>query len=467
MDPKKKISQLPGSPGVYLMKDSNGRVLYVGKAINLKKRVSSYFRTQARLQERIALMVAQVEDISYIPCQTEAEALIYENSLIKQFSPKYNVALKDSKSYPQLKLTTNEKFPRLLVTRERKNDGAVYFGPYSNAKLLRRAVTIMKRIFPLRTCRKMGKGVCLYYHIKQCLGPCEGKIDEKHYNGIISELKLFLQGRKKELLDLLSEKMTAASKDQDYEEAARIRDRLEALSSIRSDRVSYGPMNELAELKEVLGLKGEINRIEAFDISNIMGKEAVGSMITFYKARPDKNGYRRFKIRSVEGIDDYSMMREVVSRRYKRALEEKEELPDLILIDGGKGHLGVALEELEKIGLSKIPAIGIAKEFEHIYTKERSGPIVLPKGSKALHLLERIRDEAHRFAITYHKSLMSKKVGSSELDNIPGIGPKRKKALVSKFGSIEGIKQATLEELISTGGMNERSARSIIEHFKR
>jgi excinuclease ABC subunit C len=467
MDPKEKIKELPNLPGVYLMKDSQGRVLYVGKAINLKKRVLSYFRRGARLDERIRLMALQVEDISYIPAQTQAEALIYENSLIKQFSPKYNVALKDDKSYPLLKLTTNEKFPRLLITREKKNDGATYFGPYSSAKLLRSAVTIMKRIFPLRTCRKMGKSVCLNYHIKQCLGPCEGRADEASYGSMIAELKLFLQGRKKELLDLLGEKMVQASKNEDYEEAARVRDRLEALSSMRQDRVSYGPMNELDELKRVLGIKGGIDHIEAFDISNIMGEEAVGSMITFYKGRPDKNGYRKFRIRSVKGIDDYGMMREVISRRYKRAVEERRTLPDLILIDGGKGHLGVATEELEKLGLSKIPAIGIAKEFEHIYTKDRTEPIVLPKGSKALHLLERIRDEAHRFAIRYHKSLRSKKIGASELDGISGLGPKRKKALILQFGSIEGVKKAKLEELVRVRGMNERSAKNIIEHFKR
>lgn len=466
MDTKAKIKELPDFPGVYLFKDKNGHVLYVGKAVNLKKRVSSYFRSGADLQERLSLMVSRVEDISYIPCQTEAEALIYENSLIKQFSPKYNVALKDSKSYPQLKLTTNEKFPRLLITRQRKDDGAAYYGPYSNAKLLRRAVTIMRRIFPLRTCRKMGKRVCLNYHIKQCFGPCEGKIDQEHYSGIVGELKLFLSGRKKELLDLLTRKMSVASKASDFEEAARIRDRIEALSSIRSDRVSYGPMNELNELKTVLGIKKDIDLIEAFDISNIMGQEAVGSMITFQKGRPDKNGYRRFKIRSVEGIDDYGMMREVVSRRYKRAVEEGAVMPDLILIDGGKGHLGAALGELEKLGLSDIPAIGIAKEFEHIYTKDRPEPLVLPKGSKALHLLERIRDEAHRFAITYHKGLMSKKVGRSELDGIHGIGPKRKKALLNWFGSVDAIKNARFEDLLKVEGINASTARNIIDYFK-
>ncbi len=466
MDKKEKIRALPNSPGVYLMKNAIGEVLYVGKAINLKKRVSSYFRPYSRLSERIQSLVSQVEDIAHIPTSTEAEALIYENSLIKQFSPKYNVALKDGKSYPMLKLTTNENFPRLFITRQKKDDKAAYFGPYTSVKLLRSALTILRRIFPLRTCGRMPRGVCLNYHIRQCLGPCEGKVSEKDYMSAVAELKMFLEGKKGELTDLLAKKMAEASSRSDYEEAARIRDRIEALGSIKSQRVSYGARNELEELKDVLKLAGKIDVIEAFDVSNIMGKEAVGSMIYFYKGRPRKSEYRRFKIRSVTGIDDYSMMRELVRRRYRRLMEEKKALPDLILIDGGKGHLNIALDELRKLGLSRIPAIGIAKEFEHIFLEGKDEPLVLPRESKALHLLERVRDEAHRFAIAYHKSLLSKKIGESELDGIRAIGNKRKKALLRHFGSIDGVRTATLEELLKVGGMNEGSAQNIIAHFK-
>ncbi|MFA6078938.1 MAG: excinuclease ABC subunit UvrC [Candidatus Omnitrophota bacterium] len=466
MDKKAKINALPNSPGVYMMKNASGEVLYVGKAINLRKRVSSYFRPNGRLSERIRSLVSQVEDIAHIDASTEAEALIYENSLIKKFSPKYNVALKDGKSYPMLKLTTNEKFARLFITRQKKDDGAVYFGPYTSGKLLRSVVTILKRIFPLRTCAKMPKGVCLNFHIKQCLGPCESKVSEKDYASVVAELKMFLEGRKGELTDLLAKKMAEASARSDYEEAARIRDRIEALSSINSRRVSYGARNELEELQNVLELPGKIDVIEAFDISNIMGEEAVGSMIYFYKGRPRKSEYRKFRIRSVSGIDDYSMMRELVMRRYRRLVEEKKALPDLIVIDGGKGHLNIALDELKKLGLENIPAIGIAKEFEHIFMKGKGDPIILPKGSKALHLLERVRDEAHRFAITYHKSLLSKKIGESELDYITAIGSKRKRSLLMYFGSIEGVKKASLEELMKVGGMNAVSAKNIIAHFK-
>ncbi len=411
-------------------------------------------------------MAEKVKEISHIPTLTSAEALIYENGLIKQLSPRYNVALRDDKSYPMLKLTAKEKYPRLIMTRQRKNDGAIYYGPYANAKLLRQALGILRRLFPLRTCNKMPKRLCLNYHISQCLGPCEGKTSEGAYGDAISELRLFLEGKREELLGLLSKKMALSAASEDFETAAALRNRIEALSAIKEKRVSYNPADEMEELKGVLGLKGKLETIEAFDVSNIMGKFAVGSMVYFYKGRPRKSEYRKFRINTVSGIDDYSMIRELVNRRYKRLLDEKKGLPGLILIDGGKGHLGVALEELKRLGLDSIPAIGIAKRLEHIYIKDRNDPLVLPRESKALHLLMRIRDEAHRFAISYHKGIFSKNASSSELDSIKGIGEKRKKALIVHFGSIDNIRKAALKELSETEGMNEKSARSIIEYFK-
>lgn len=406
---KEKIKSLPQSSGVYIMKGADGAVLYVGKAINLRKRVSSYFRAKPSLVGRISAMVQLVDDIDYIATSTEAEALIYENGLIKRLAPRYNVALKDGKSYPMIKLTTDEDFPRLVITREKKNDKADYYGPYANAKLLRQAVILLKQIFPLRSCAKMGKKVCLEFHIEQCLGPCAGNIDKAGYSEIVNELKLFLEGRRKELLDSISSGMREAAKSEDFETAIRFKSRLEALGTIRADAVSYRPAGEMDELKSILKISGKLETIEAFDVSNIMGEAAVGSMIYFKKGHPDKNEYRRFKIKTVSGIDDYSMIREIVRRRYSRLLEEKKEFPDLILIDGGRGHLSVACEELEKLGLTELKVIGIAKEFEKIYVKGRKDPIILPKESKALHLLQRIRDEAHRFAISYHKGLMSKR----------------------------------------------------------
>jgi len=408
------------------MKDALGKILYVGKADNLRKRVSSYFRASRRLPKRIESLVSQIKDVSHIPTSTSAEALIYENGLIKQLSPKYNVALRDDKSYPMLELTANEKFPRLMITREKKRKGSIYHGPYTNAKLLKEALNILRKLFPLRTCNRMPKRKCLEFDIGQCLGPCEGRVSGERYGAIVKELKLFLEGKRSELMKLLTDRMKQLSKDERFEEATECRNRLEALGSVNTDRVKYGPANELGELKRILGIKGKLEVLEAFDISNMMGDESVGSLVYFRKGVPDKNEYRKFKIKTVSGINDYSMMREIIRRRYTRSIKENKRLPDLIVIDGGRGHLSVVLDELKKLGIDNIPAIGIAKparrsplasdgragrgEFEKIYVKDRKDPILLPGESKALHLLERIRDEAHRFAITYHKKLMSKRL---------------------------------------------------------
>jgi len=409
MAEQKKIGSFPQSPGVYIMKGAGGEALYVGKAVNLRKRVASYFRAKAALTSRIASMVELVRDIDYISTSTEAEALIYENGLIKHLEPKYNTALKDGKSYPMLKLTVNEKFPRLFITRQKKDDGALYYGPYSNAKLLRQAVIFLRQIFPLRSCGSMGKKICLDYHIKQCLGPCEGRVDDRAYAEIVSEVKLFLQGRRRELIDTIALRMREAARTENFELASKYKIRLETLSTVRDDAVAYTPSGELGELKNILGLSKSPETIEAFDVSNIMAEAAVGSMIYFYKGLPKKSEYRKFRIKTVSGVDDYAMMREIVRRRYSRILKESGKLPDLILIDGGKGHLSAACDELEKLGLFKLPIVSIAKEFEKLYMKSRKDPIVLPPESKALHLLQRIRDEAHRFAISYHKRLLSKR----------------------------------------------------------
>lgn len=467
MDNEERIKLLPAAPGVYIMKDETGAVLYVGKAGNLRKRVTTYFQKRRRLPERLVAMTSKVADISYIPTSTEAEALIYENSLIKRLSPRYNVALRDDKSYPMLKLTVNEPFPRLFVTRKKIQDRAKYYGPYSDAKLLRKALVILRQMFPLRNCVRMPKKICLDYHIKQCVGPCAGKADKAGYDEIVSELKLFLEGRSEELLKALAKRMLEASGKEDFEEASRLKNRIETLGSIKEDRISYGARSELEELKNVLGMEKAPQTIEAFDVSNIMGKEAVGSMIYFYRGHPKKTEYRKFRIKTVSAIDDYAMIKEIVRRRYERAMKENRPLPDLILIDGGKGHLGACVEELQKLGISRIPAAGIAKEFEHIYVEGRKDPIILPKESKALHLLKRVRDEAHRFAISYHKSLRSKGMGSSELDAIEGVGEKRKKALINHFGSVDRIKEAKEEDLLKVEGIDERTAKSIIAYFKK
>ena len=466
MDIKEKVRNLPASPGTYLMKDASGAVLYVGKANNLRKRVSSYFRPTRQLGERIRRLVDQIADISYIRTLTEAEALIYENSLIKQYSPKYNVALRDDKSYPMLKLTVSEKFPRLFITRQKAEDGSAYYGPYTDAKLLKRALAILRALFPLKTCVKMPKKVCLNYHIGQCLGPCVGRADEAQYAGLVRELKLFLEGKKDELIGILTARMAGESSAENFEEASRIKSRIEALGSFREKTVAYGAADEIGELKDIIGIKGTLETIEAFDISNIMGKEAVGSVIVFHKGKPKKSAYKRFRIRTVDTIDDYAMTREVLRRRFTRIVAEGLKLPDLVLIDGGRGHLGVALDELDKLGLAEVPVISIAKEFEYLYVKGSPKPVILPKESKALNLLRRIRDEAHRFAITYHKKLHSRKMKESELDAIDGVGPKKKKMLLKFFGSVATVKAAGIDELTGVEGIDEKTARSIIEYFK-
>lgn len=422
MDIKEKISRLPASPGVYIMKDCSGSVLYVGKAINLRKRVSSYFYPRRALSKRLKILTGKVADIAYVGTSTEAEALIYENSLIKRLAPRYNVALKDDKSYPALKLTVNEKFPRLFITRVRVKDGALYYGPYTSAKLLKEALTTLRRVFPLRTCVKLPGRVCINYHIKQCPGPCSGKVDRKSYMDVVTELKLFLAGNRPDFTKHLTAKMLEASKVERYEEAALVKAKIEALSSMKERTISYTPRDEVDELKAMLGISGPVEIIEAFDVSNIMGEDAVGSMVYFYKGKPRKSEYRKFRIKSVAGIDDYSMMREIVARRYTRLLKEGKALPDLILIDGGKGHMGAAQGELAKLNLSKIPVVGIAKEFEHVYCKGRDEPVILPDDSKSLHLLERIRDEAHRFAINYHRALRSKRIRQREGVDLRRIG---------------------------------------------
>lgn len=465
MDIKKKIKNLPDTPGVYLMKDKDGQIIYVGKAASIKKRAASYFR-QRPLSARLAALTGSIKDIDFIITANEAEALLLESALIKSRQPRYNVALRDDKNYPLLKLTLNEKFPRLLITRMKKSDGARYFGPFTEAKLLRQALAFLRRAFPLRTCKTMPKTVCLNFYLRQCLAPCVGKADAEKYKEISEQLIMFLEGRRPELLRQLEEKMIKASKENRFEEAARLRDQIRALTVAIVPNGSAGLKNlsypeEMEALKEILNLKKIPNRVEAFDVSNISGKEAVGSMVTFLNGAPYKNGYRKFKIKTVVGIDDYSMIREVVERRYRNLIEEKETPPDLIIIDGGKGHLSSTKEELDNLGLRDIPIMAIAKEFEHIFVPERQGPIRLPATSPILFLIQRIRDEAHRFAVSYHKVLRQRLTSMSELDNIKGVGPKKKTDLFKHFGSMEGIKKATKTDLLQIKGINKDLAEKI------
>ncbi len=411
---KEKIKDIPDLPGVYMMKDERGEILYIGKAASLKKRVSSYFRNGLGRSHRIGLMVDKVADISFFVTTQEAEALILESALIKKYRPRYNVELKDDKSYPYLALTESEKFPRLLIVRKkgvlRGEKGVTLYGPYTDVKLLKKAVGIMKRMFPLRTCSRMPKKVCLNYRIGLCLGPCVEKASGRVYSDTVKELKMFLKGNKRGLIEDLSQKMRKAAERKDYERAAALRDRITALNVVPKQKARITPYDEMEELRHLLRLRRTPRRVEAFDISDIGGFDAVGSMVTFLNGKPSKSDYRKFKIRTVSGVNDYEMMREVVRRRYERVKKERLPNPDLIIIDGGKGHLSAAVSVLMELGFGGLPVIGIAKKFEHIYLKNRREPIIFSHSSPILHLIQRLRDEAHRFAIGYHHVLRRKKI---------------------------------------------------------
>jgi excinuclease ABC subunit C len=352
--------------------------------------------------------MSNVVDIEYQLCPTESLALFLEASLICKYKPKYNVSLRDDKSFPLVKIT-NEDFPAIFITRKRENDGSRYSGPYTSAGLLKDALRIIRRTFPYRSCRQLPKRACMYYRIGLSPAPCIGKITKQEYSHTIENISLILQGGTEELIKKLSLEMEAKAKELKYEEAANIRDQINTLSAIGPDNVNAGSHFEAQELQNLLKLGAPPKRIEAFDISNIFGKESTGSMVSFYKGIPDKDNYRRFRIKTVEAIDDYGMIREVIHRRYLRLIEEKLPFPDLIIVDGGRAHLLTAKKEIESLGIN-IPLISIAKERENIYVPDRINPIRLKEGSPALNLIRRLRDEAHRFAISYHHVLRRKKV---------------------------------------------------------
>ena len=462
-----KIKKLPDTPGVYRFLNVKGRIIYVGKARRLRRRVASYFRPGRVRDSRLELLVSEICDIRFIRASSEAEALIYEAGLIKDHKPKFNIELKDDKSYPFLKLTAQEEYPRLFVTRKRVSDGSMYYGPYVNVKLLKEAVSFMKRVFPLRTCGRFKKTVCLEYHIGQCTGPCEKVVTRKEYMNIVDQLKKFLEGKKDDLIHSLKDDMKRYSGKRQYEKAGVVKKRIEALTAVQQlhDRSQYPMYGELDELKNALALPVMPLTMECFDISNISAKQPVGAMVRFVGGTPRKSEYRKYRIKTVEGVDDYSMIREVVRRRYSRLVEEGKVLPDMILIDGGRGHLTAALGELKALGLGKILVASIAKENNFLYSSGRTKPIRLAPGSRLLALIQRVRDEAHRFAVTYHRRLRRAKTFDARLRYIKGIGAVRERMLIEKFGSIKRIQKADYKELIEAG-MDKRTAMAVIQYFK-
>jgi excinuclease ABC subunit C len=388
------------------MKDAAGGIIYIGKAKSLRKRLASYF--SRGITGKTMVLMSRVEDIELRLTQTESLALLLEAALIHQHKPKYNVSLRDDKSFPMVKIT-NEEFPQICITRKKEDDGARYFGPYLSGILLKDALRIIRRYFPYRSCKQLPKKACIYYRIGLSPAPCIGKIDKKGYARIIEKIALILDGQTDTLIKKLTQEMEASSKARDFEEAAKIRDQIYALSAIGETRSGFSRVREAEELKDLLKLDKVPERIEAFDISNIFGKEATGSMVSFYKGVPDKDNYRRFRIKSVGGVDDYAMLREVILRRYQRVKEENLPLPDLVLIDGGRGHLSAAEEKIRELGLP-LALASLAKDKEHVYTAGRAIPLKFTSDTPALNLLRRIRDEAHRFAVSYHHLLRRKRI---------------------------------------------------------
>jgi len=433
---EEKIASLPDAPGIYIMKDITGRVIYIGKAKSIRNRVPSYFQSPTTFSPRTFSLISNVRDLEYIVTRNEKEALILENELIKYFHPKYNVALRDDKTYPHLKLTLDDEFPKLVMGRiskkeraKRKTPGIKYFGPYPDVSSLKRTLKTIQRIFPLIKCkrrfflarRKEGNpSSCLDFHLGQCLAPCTGFISKEDYRKIVEKVVLFLSGKVGRLLKKLKAEMEIASHQLDFEKARILRDQIRAIESI-SERVNLrrverqklkaaGKGEVLIELQKAIELEKLPERIEAFDVSEIYGDSAVGSMVVFSGGQPENESYRKFRIKTVSGIDDVGMIKEVVQRRYTRLIKEKGLLPDLILIDGGKGQVNAAKTVLNQLGLGNIPIAGLAKEEEVIFLPGRSRPIRLASSSPALHLLQHIRDEAHRFAIRYHRLLQEKKL---------------------------------------------------------
>lgn len=477
---REKVKTFPDRPGVYLMRGKKGEVVYVGKATSLKKRVLSYFKKDED-SPKTAAQMEEVRSIEYVPVRSESEALILEYRFIKEHRPKYNVRLKDDKCYPLIRLSVQEPLPKLSVVRVAKDDGARYFGRYTDAGAMKRTLEWIQKYFRLRTCRPRNPTRkdwkhCMDYKLGRCIAPCVGEVSEEEYRQRVQEVSLFLEGRSQELRRYLEFRMKKAAKNEDFEKAAELRDLLEDIQKVISVRKTEIPLirkqkdqayDEMVELQEALNLDHLPRTIEAFDISNIMGQHAVGSMVYFDSGHPNKNFYRRFRIKTVLGINDFAMMQEVVYRRYLRVQKEKRKVPDLILIDGGKGQLSAALAALWKLGFEKCSVVGLAKRYEELFLPQKSKPIILPAQSLALKLVQRVRDEAHRFAISFHKQLRNQRIRESVLDDIEGIGQKRKKALLKHFGSISKIRKSLIEEIAGVGKVGKTLAKVIKEALQK
>jgi excinuclease ABC subunit C len=489
---KAKLKELPKEPGVYFHKDANGKIIYIGKAANLKNRVGSYFQQSRHRDFKTKILVGEIVMTDWIVVDSEVEALFLESEMIKRYMPKFNIDLRDDKHWIYIKIPMKHTWPVVSFVRRPMDDQAEYFGPYTSSDAVRKAMRQLRKVFPYVThsVHPMPKRACLHYHLGLCPGPETGSLDSGVYKRSLRRLMMYLHGERTKLVDQIEKEMKKAAKVKDYELAAERRDQLNNLRSLAkqmifSDKEMFDLRLDqaLVGLADRLELKGLPRRIEAYDISHLQGSDNVASMVVFTDGVPNKEEYRRFKMR-LPGNDDFAHMREVVRRRFSGKNWERWPKPDLILIDGGKGQLGAALGVLDEFGID-IPTIGLAKREEEIIRRtqgsgriqsERAGDqawvethtafeiIRLPFDSHILQLLQRVRDEAHRFAVTYHGLLRGKRQTSSILDDVPGVGPSTRKKLIKAFGSVAGVKAASLEEITELIG--ESRAKSLSEHLQ-
>jgi len=474
----KKLRELPKEPGCYVMRNQQGKIIYVGKAVSLRKRVQSYFRSSTfyRADPKLRSLLRSVWDIEWFVTRSEAEALLMEGKLIKEYKPRYNVAFRDDKRFLMLRTNPSDPFPYFKVCRFARNDGAVYFGPYVSSRAARLTLDFIEKKYGLRKCEPRIPDKNTYKHcindiIRYCSAPCIGKISKKDYHKRIEESCAFLNGERIRELEDLKKQIKEASDRMDFEKAAELRDTLFAIKDVikQKTRVLYGYKRKeeilkgLAEIKHVLKLENIPKVIECFDVSNISGSHATASMVCAIDGLPVPARYRRFRIKTVDGMDDFKMMAEVIERRYNRLLTERGQMPDLIVIDGGIGQLHAAARIMKKLNLHNISIIGLAKKMEEIYTVHSPLPLKLEHNSQALNIIRRLRDEAHRFALAYHQKLRNKRIQESVLDEIPGIGRSKKMKLLSHFGSVFDIANASKEEIAEVEGIGNKLAMVIKE----
>jgi excinuclease ABC subunit C len=476
-----KLRDLPAKPGVYLMRDTNGKVIYVGKAKSLRNRVRNYFQkaTLTRSDPKIRGLIHSITDLDYIVVHNEAEAILTEGKLIKEYRPYYNTLFKDDKRFILLRIHLDDPYPSFSVARIRKPDGATYLGPYVSSTAARVAKEFAEQHYGLRRCRPREPGEdhhrhCLADILSFCSAPCIGKISQADYRHRASEAVAFLKGERREILKDLQQEMEEAAADLQFEKAAQLRDTLfhlrktikqRATGTHDVERLETEAQKGLQQLKDELNLPTLPRVIETFDISNTHGHEAVASMVCSVNGRPNRNRYKRFRIKSITGPDDPGMIAEAAHRRYSRLLKENKPLPDLVVFDGGITQLRAGRAALDALGLNSLPAVGLAKQFEEVVwdISNKQPPIRMPMNSPGLIILRAIRDEAHRFALTYHRSLRDRRIRESLLDDIPGIGSTRKMQLLKHFGSVQRLKKATVKQIAEAPGIGPTFAQTVYD----